>query len=148
MAVRIRLRKMGAKNNASYRIVVADIRSARDGKSIETIGDYDPRRKTEKIDLARAEYWISKGAQPSEKILNIIERAKGGKLLSEIKKKKKPTKKERTAAKAAKEEAAKQEEAAKKEKAAKKEAAQKAREAAKAEAAKAEAAKQEEAAKA
>lgn len=143
MAVRIRLRKTGAKNNASYRIVVADIRSARDGKAIETIGDYDPRRKNEKIDLERVEYWISKGAQPSEKIMNIIERAKGGKLLSEIKKRKKPTKKERTAKKTAKEEAVKQEEANKKALAAKKEEAKKAKEAAKAEAA-----KQEETAKA
>ena len=130
MAVRIRLRKTGAKNNASYRIVVADIRSARDGKSIETIGFYDPRRKTEKIELERAEYWISKGAQPSEKIMNIIERAKGGKLLSEIKKRKKPTKKERTEKKAAKEQAEKQEQAVKKEKAEKKEKAKKAKEAA------------------
>lgn len=101
MAVRIRLRKTGAKNNQSFRIVVSDIRSARDGNSIETLGYYDPRRKDEKIDLERAAFWIGQGAQPSEKVLNIIERAKNGKVIAEMPKKKKATKKERDAKKAA-----------------------------------------------
>ena len=101
MAVKIRLRKTGAKNNQSFRIVVSDIRSARDGNAIETIGYYDPRRKDEKIDLERADYWLGNGAQTSEKVLNIIDRAKNGKKLSELPKKKKVTKKERDAKKAA-----------------------------------------------
>jgi small subunit ribosomal protein S16 len=78
MAVRIRLRRTGKRNAPVHRIVVADGRSPRDGRFIEILGYYDPRNKDEKIDLERADYWISQGAQPSETVEHIIERAKSG----------------------------------------------------------------------
>ncbi len=62
MAVSIRLRREGTKNRPYYRIVVANSRSPRDGKFIEMIGNYDPKKATDNsnLDLARAEYWVSK----------------------------------------------------------------------------------------
>lgn len=77
MAVRIRLKRIGAKNNPAYRIVVADGRSPRDGRFIEEIGTYTPGRKSDKVkmDLERAKYWVSKGAQPSETVASFIKRA-------------------------------------------------------------------------
>ncbi len=78
MSVKIRLRRTGKLNAACHRIVVADARSPRDGRFIENIGYYDPRHNDEKIDLERAEYWISKGAQPSLTVSAIIKRAKAG----------------------------------------------------------------------
>jgi len=79
MAVRIRLRRTGKRNAPAHRIVVTDGRSPRDGRYIEILGHYDPRNKDEKIDVERAEYWLSQGAQPSETVAHIIERAKTGK---------------------------------------------------------------------
>jgi small subunit ribosomal protein S16 len=78
MAVSIRLRREGAKNRPYYRVVVADSRSPRDGKFIEMIGNYDPKKTTDNsnLDLARAEYWVSKGAQPSETVRSIIRKAR------------------------------------------------------------------------
>jgi small subunit ribosomal protein S16 len=77
MAVRIRLKRTGAKNAPSFRIVVADSRSPRDGKFIEEIGSYDPKQKGTnfKMDLERAKYWVSKGAQPSETVASMIKKA-------------------------------------------------------------------------
>jgi small subunit ribosomal protein S16 len=78
MAVSIRLRREGTKNRPYYKVVVADRRSPRDGKFIETIGTYDPKKSghnsTLKID--RVEYWISKGAQPSDTVRSLIKRNK------------------------------------------------------------------------
>ncbi len=78
MAVSIRLRREGAKNSPYYKVVVADRRSPRDGKFIETIGTYDPKKpgqnSTLKID--RVEYWISKGAQPSDTVRSLIKKNK------------------------------------------------------------------------
>ena len=78
MAVSIRLRREGAKNRPYYKVVVADRRSPRDGKFIEIIGTYDPkipgRNSTLKID--RVEYWISKGAQPSDTVRSLIKKNK------------------------------------------------------------------------
>ena len=78
MAVRIRLKRIGATNTPVFRIVVADNRSPRDGKFIEEIGIYHPLKKGDNItvDLARAEYWISKGAQPSDTVASFIRRAR------------------------------------------------------------------------
>jgi len=76
MSVKIRLRRTGKLNAACHRIVVCDSRSPRDGRFIENIGFYDPRHNDEKIDLERADYWISKGAQPSLTVNAIIKRAK------------------------------------------------------------------------
>jgi small subunit ribosomal protein S16 len=68
MAVRIRLRRMGAKKAPFYRIVVADSRSPRDGRFIEEIGFYNPLKDPAeiKVDADRAKYWIENGAQPSD----------------------------------------------------------------------------------
>ena len=77
MAVKIRLKRVGAKNAPAYRIVVADSRSPRDGKFIEEIGSYAPLKKGDnfKIDLERAKYWVSKGAQSSETVASFIKKA-------------------------------------------------------------------------
>lgn len=77
--VRIRLKRTGGKNWISFRVVVCDIRSSRDGYMVEELGFYDPRQSNEKIDVARTEYWISKGAQMSETVADIYKRAKEGK---------------------------------------------------------------------
>ena len=78
MAVRIRLKRTGAKNNPVFRIVVADNRSPRDGKFIEEIGTYWPTQKDTnfKVDVIRADYWISKGAQPSDTVASFLKKAK------------------------------------------------------------------------
>jgi small subunit ribosomal protein S16 len=77
MAVRIRLKRAGAKNAPAFRIVVADGRSPRDGRFIEEIGSYSPLKKGDnfKLDLERAKYWVSKGAQPSETVASFIKKA-------------------------------------------------------------------------
>jgi len=76
--VKIRLRRTGKRNAPSYRIVVADSRSPRDGKFIEIIGFYNPCTKEEKVDVERAEYWIGTGAQASDTVTDLIRRAKTG----------------------------------------------------------------------
>lgn len=72
--VRIRLRRMGANKKPFYRIVVADKRSPRDGRFIETIGTYDPLTEPETVTLRsdRAAHWLSVGAQPSEAVARIL----------------------------------------------------------------------------
>ncbi|MEL6525641.1 MAG: 30S ribosomal protein S16, partial [Chloroflexota bacterium] len=74
--VRIRLTRVGSKKQPSYRIVVTDKRNARDSKSIENIGFYNPRTRpsTESIDEERALYWLSVGAQPSDAVNRILKR--------------------------------------------------------------------------
>jgi len=75
--VRIRLKRIGAKNKPFFRVVVADSRFPRDGKVIEEIGYYNPRRSIEfSLNVERAEYWVSKGAQPTERVLSLLRRAK------------------------------------------------------------------------
>ena len=76
MSVKIRLRRTGKLNAACHRIVVCDARSPRDGRFIENIGYYDPRHQDEKIDLARADYWLGNGAQASDTVNDIIRRAR------------------------------------------------------------------------
>ncbi len=78
MAVSIRLRREGAKNRPYYKIVVADSRSPRDGKFVEIIGTYDPKipGQNSSLNVERAEYWISKGAQPSDTVRSLIKRNK------------------------------------------------------------------------
>ncbi|MCM0020412.1 MAG: 30S ribosomal protein S16 [Tagaea sp.] len=73
MAVKIRMSRGGAKNRPHYKIVVADGRFARDGRFIEKIGHYDPMLPKESdkrvvIDVERARHWLSKGAQPSDRV--------------------------------------------------------------------------------
>jgi small subunit ribosomal protein S16 len=71
------MKRVGAKNAPVFRIVVADGRSPRDGKFIEEIGTYQPRKKTDnvRLDIERAKYWISKGAQPSDTVASFIKKA-------------------------------------------------------------------------
>jgi small subunit ribosomal protein S16 len=77
MAVKIRLKRIGTKNTPAYRIVVADQRGPRDGKCIEEIGTYTPLQAGTNfnLDLDRAKYWLSVGAQPSETVASFIRRA-------------------------------------------------------------------------
>ncbi len=78
MAVTIRLRRDGAKNSPYYRIVVADKHSPRDGKFLELIGTYDPKKKGDNstVKLARVEHWVKNGARPSDTVASIIKKAK------------------------------------------------------------------------
>src|SRR2546427_782239 len=82
MAVRIRMKRIGTTNTPVYRIVVADSRSPRDGKFIEEIGTYQPLKKTDTytLDVERAEYWISKGAQPSDTVFSFLKKARKAKV--------------------------------------------------------------------
>jgi small subunit ribosomal protein S16 len=77
MAVRIRLTRVGATKQPAYRLVVADSRSARDGRAIDTIGHYNPRTDPIelKIDEAKARDWLSKGAQPSDTVKRLFKNA-------------------------------------------------------------------------
>lgn len=74
--VKIRLRRVGAKNQPSYRLVVADSRAPRDGAFIETVGFYNPRTEPETLQIneERVLYWLSVGAQPSESAARLLER--------------------------------------------------------------------------
>ena len=75
MATKIRLRRTGNRNLALYRIVVADSRSPRDGRFIETLGHYDPRKEgTEKIavNLEKVSEWINKGAEVSDTVRSLL----------------------------------------------------------------------------
>jgi len=80
LPVRIRLKRFGAKKKPFYRIVVADSRSPRDGRFIEELGYYDPGTEpmTIKIDTARAQEWLSKGARPSDTVKALLDKAKAG----------------------------------------------------------------------
>jgi small subunit ribosomal protein S16 len=75
--VKIRLMRVGMKGAPSYRVVVADARSPRDGRIIENIGWYNPLTEpsTIKIDAERAKHWLGVGAQPSESVLSLLRRA-------------------------------------------------------------------------
>ncbi len=77
MAVRIRLRRVGRKKSPSYRIVVADSKSPRDGKFIEVIGQYRPRETENSlnVDAERALYWMSVGALPSDTVRSLLRRS-------------------------------------------------------------------------
>ena len=77
MAVRIRLTRVGAKKQPAYRVVVADARSARDSRSIDTIGHYNPRSEPVElnIDADKAKSWLEKGAQPSDTVARLLRQA-------------------------------------------------------------------------
>ena len=76
MAVKIRLRRIGAKKAPIYRVVVADSRNARDGRSIEEIGTYNPLTEpsTIELDMDRVNYWIKCGAQPTDTVKTLIKK--------------------------------------------------------------------------
>lgn len=80
MAVVIRLSRAGAKKRPFYRLVVADSRYPRDGRFIERVGTYDPKKPKDspervKLELERIQYWLSKGAQPSDRIARFLDAA-------------------------------------------------------------------------
>ncbi len=74
MSVKIKLKRLGKKKNPQYRIVVADSRTARGGRSIEEIGIYQPRNEPSliQVDSDRAQYWLGVGAQPTEPVMAIL----------------------------------------------------------------------------
>jgi ribosomal protein S16 len=76
MAVKLRLKRMGAKKAPRYRIVAADSRFARDGREIETIGTFNPTTEPETVtlDAEKALYWLNNGAQPSDTVRDILSR--------------------------------------------------------------------------
>ncbi len=76
MAVRIRLTRIGATKQPSYRFVVSDSRSARDGRSLDTLGHYDPRKDPVEIevDADKAARWLGQGAQPSDTVARLFRR--------------------------------------------------------------------------
>ncbi len=78
LLVKIRLTRMGALKKPFYRIIVADAKARRDGPFIEIIGTYDPKKEPSEINLKldRAEYWVSQGAQPTDRVKRLIEKVK------------------------------------------------------------------------
>ena len=74
MAVKIKLTRLGKIRNPQYRIVVADSRTRRNGRAIETIGKYHPKEEPSliEVDSERAQYWLNVGAQPTEPVLNLL----------------------------------------------------------------------------
>ena len=77
MSVKIRLKRMGMKKKPFYRVVVADIRSPRDGRFIEELGYYDPMKQPAdiKIDNEKAQQWIKNGAQPTDTVRGLLKKA-------------------------------------------------------------------------
>ncbi|MCU0479167.1 MAG: 30S ribosomal protein S16 [Chloroflexi bacterium] len=77
MAVRIRLTRVGAKKQPAYRVVVADSRSARDGRAIEILGHYNPRTEPVEfaVDVEKTKAWLEKGALPSETVERLLRNA-------------------------------------------------------------------------
>lgn len=77
MAVRIRLTRVGATKQPTYRVIVADARSARDSRAIETLGHYNPRTEPIefKVDAEKAKAWLAKGAQPSDTVVRLFKQA-------------------------------------------------------------------------
>ena len=76
MAVRIRLTRVGATKQPTYRFVVADSRAARDGRTLDTLGHYNPRREPIEInvDAAKAAHWLEKGATPTDTVERLFRR--------------------------------------------------------------------------
>lgn len=72
--VKIRLRRMGLRSRPTYRVVAIDSRRARDGKYLESVGNYDPRSKQLDLDMDRVNHWLSRGAEPSDTVGRLIRR--------------------------------------------------------------------------
>jgi len=87
LAVKLRLRRMGKKNQPIYKIVAADARSPRDGKFLEAVGIYNPLTKPHTVDIKeeRVNYWLDHGAQPTDTVNSLL-RQKGINLLRDLKK--------------------------------------------------------------
>lgn len=80
MSVKLRLTRAGGKKAAYYHVVAIDSRSKRDGKYLESVGSYDPKKNPAEIQLdqERVNYWIGVGAQPSETVASLIKRSRAG----------------------------------------------------------------------
>jgi small subunit ribosomal protein S16 len=78
MALKIRLSRIGSTHNPIYHVVIAEARSRRDGAPTEVLGTYNPRAKKDSLtlDLARADYWLSKGAKPTDTANSLIKTAR------------------------------------------------------------------------
>jgi small subunit ribosomal protein S16 len=78
MALKIRLSRIGSTHNPIYHVVIAEARSRRDGSATEVLGTYNPRAKKDSLvlDLARADYWLSKGAKPTDTAHSLIKTAR------------------------------------------------------------------------
>ena len=76
--VKIRLKRVGKRNAPSYRLVVADSRSPRDGRFIEIVGNYNPIGREKKVNLERVDYWLSVGAQPTKTVASLIKKVREG----------------------------------------------------------------------
>lgn len=86
MAVKIRLKRMGSKNNPFFRMVVADERAPRDGRYIEQIGYYNPLTKDLKVENERAQEWLGHGAQPSDTVRELLKKSGAiGGVVTEVK---------------------------------------------------------------
>jgi small subunit ribosomal protein S16 len=77
MSVKVRMARVGGKKNPYYRIVVTDERAPRDGRFIEMVGTYDPRKDVAgvRFKMERLEYWLSKGARPTQTVGQLIKRS-------------------------------------------------------------------------
>ena len=75
MAVKMRLRRMGAKKAPTYRVIIADSRSPRDGRFIEEIGYFNPRNDELKIDADKAKTWLKNGAQPTDTVKALLKKS-------------------------------------------------------------------------
>ncbi len=82
MSVKIRCQKTGANNDPCFRIVATDIRSPRDGKALEPLGWYDPKKKDRNffLNLERLDFWIRRGATPSPLVNTLVKKAKAGQM--------------------------------------------------------------------
>ena len=78
MAVKVRMTRMGANRDISFRVVATDSRAPRDGKNLEILGWYDPKREgtNYSLKLDRIEYWLSQGAQISDTVASLVRKAK------------------------------------------------------------------------
>ncbi|HEY65100.1 MAG TPA: 30S ribosomal protein S16 [Caldilineae bacterium] len=87
--LRIRLRRQGAKKKPTYRIVVAESSAPRDGRFVEVVGFYNPRTDPETfhINVERAAYWLSVGAQPTEAVARLLKKTEAFELAEELKRK-------------------------------------------------------------
>ena len=75
MAVKMRLRRRGAKKAPTYRVIIADSRSPRDGRFIEEIGHFNPRSDELKIDAEKAKKWLANGAQPTDTVKALLKKS-------------------------------------------------------------------------
>ncbi len=75
MAVKMRLRRMGAKKAPTYRVVIADSRFPRDGRFIEEIGHFNPKSDEVKIDAEKAKKWLANGAQPTDTVKALLKKS-------------------------------------------------------------------------